>query len=242
MSGTVNSQGNTMCTYRSKLPVFIRRYSEVYYKAPQSTEGNKMTSSDSTKNIFQALVAARSKIKNMYPATEGYGYFYVSLEKIIDMLQEVLPEFKLSWIQLPHMGKFENGTTFIGLSTRIIHESGEWIEDSAEFPLTDMKGVNKSQAAGAAITYFRRYALCAAFGITGDKDIDASDKDLSCNNSEPPELTAAKNTLKKHLSDGALTDNKEYRDMAYRVLKGNSLKDINNAIRACEKHPGQKVS
>ena len=201
-----------------------------------------MTNSESTKNIFQALVAARSKIKNLYPSNKGYGYPYVPLEKIIDMLQETLPEFKLSWIQLPHMGKSENGTTSIGLSTRIIHESGEWIEDFAEFPLTDMKGVNKSQAAGAAITYFRRYALCAAFGITGDKDTDASDKDMDCSNTEPPELNSAKNTLKKLLSEGALTDNKEYRDMAYKVLEGNSLKDINNAIRACEKHPGQKVS
>jgi hypothetical protein len=39
-----------------------------------------------------------------------------------------------------------------------------------------MKGVNATQKAGAAITYFRRYALLSAFGITGDKDVDANDQ------------------------------------------------------------------
>lgn len=142
-----------------------------------------MKQSESIKNLATALVKAQSEITNLYPSSKGYGYDYVPLEKVIDLLKEVLPKFGLGYIQLPVSG--QDGTT-VGLTTRIIHESGEWIEESAEFPITDMKGVNKTQAGGAAITYFRRYSLISAFGITGDKDVDVSDKAFT-KTSEPEE-------------------------------------------------------
>ena len=127
-----------------------------------------MKTSEETKAIFPAMVVASKGIKNLYPGAKGYGYQYVPLEAVIDHLRDVLPSIGLTYVQMPTGGDRET----IGLCTRIIHESGEWIESEATFPLTDMKGVNRSQAAGAALTYFRRYALCAAFGITGDADID----------------------------------------------------------------------
>lgn len=132
-----------------------------------------MKSSETIKNLSASLVKAQGEIKNLYPSSKGYGYDYVPLEKVIDMLKPILPKYGLTYIQLPFGG--QSGAT-VGLTTRIIHESGEWIEETAEFPVTDMKGVNATQKAGAAITYFRRYALLAAFGITGDKDVDANDK------------------------------------------------------------------
>ena len=135
-----------------------------------------MNQSETIKNLANALVKAQPEIKNLYPSSKGYGYNYVPLEKIIDMLKAVLPKYGLSYIQLPFGGK--DGNT-VGLTTRVIHESGEWLEETAEFPLTDMKGVNATQKAGAAITYFRRYSLLSAFGITGDTDTDANDKAFS---------------------------------------------------------------
>lgn len=131
-----------------------------------------MKQSESITKLATAMIKAQTEITNLYPSSKGYGYDYVPLEKIIDMLKAVLPKFGLGYIQLPITG--QNG--MVGLTTRIIHESGEWLEEVAEFPLTDMKGVNKTQAGGATITYLRRYALVSAFGITGDKDVDANDK------------------------------------------------------------------
>lgn len=128
-----------------------------------------MTTSNTVKDIQSALIEARQDIENLNPSAKGYSYTYVPLEKVIDHLKSVLPKHGLGYIQLPSGGSGET----IGLSTRIIHSSGEWIEDTATFKITDMKGVNVSQASGSAITYFRRYALCAAFGITGDEDCDA---------------------------------------------------------------------
>lgn len=121
------------------------------------------------KNLFSALIKARSEIQNLYPGKSGYGYKYVDLSQIVDMLKEVLPKFGLGYLQLPT----SNDPEICGLKTIVFHESGESIEDTILFKPTNMKGVNLSQAIGASLTYFRRYALCAAFGITGDEDTDA---------------------------------------------------------------------
>lgn len=196
-----------------------------------------MKCSESIKEISSALVKAQREIKNLYPSSKGYGYDYVPLEKIIDMLKTILPKYGLSYVQLPEGGKVtDTGTIMIGLTTRIIHESGEWIDASATFPLTDMKGVNKSQAAGASITYFRRYGLCAAFGITGDKDVDANDKAfINHEDVDPAALKQAKVTLEEFLSTGVFDNNPKYKKAAEQLLNSNDLKRINDCIAECKK-------
>lgn len=52
------------------------------------------------------------------------------------------------------------------LTTRLIHESGEWIEDMATVPLPK----NDPQGYGSAMTYARRYALSAITGLYQDDD------------------------------------------------------------------------
>ena len=190
-----------------------------------------MKSSESIKNLATALCRAQTKISNLYPSSKGYGYDYVPLEKIIDMLKATLPEFGLSYIQLPVGGN--NGVT-VGLTTRIMHESGEWLEETAEFPITDMKGVNKTQAGGAAITYFRRYALISAFGVTGDKDVDASDKALTpkeSNNkelSDDSELINQTIKLESYINDGLLQGS--YLTKAKLYITNKNLEGIKNTI------------
>lgn len=186
-----------------------------------------MKSSESIKNLAESLVKAQRKIKNLYPSSKGYGYDYVPLEKIIDMLKEVLPEFGLSYVQLPYGGS--SGQT-VGLTTRIIHESGEWIEETAEFPITDMKGVNATQKAGAAITYFRRYALSSAFGVTGDKDVDANDKAFPP--APNPELVEQTTILEGFINDGKLTGDFLKKAKAY--INAGNLDGIKRTIEWCK--------
>lgn len=178
-----------------------------------------MKSSESIKNIAGAIVKAQAEVENLYPSSKGYGYDYVPLNKIIDTLKSVLPKHGLAYIQLPFGG--QSGNT-VGLSTRIVHDSGEWIEETAEFPVTDMKGVNATQKAGAAITYFRRYALLSAFGITGDKDVDANDQAWSNKNTpqqksqtsnaktpkfpETDEAKLLKNSILDWINNGTIND------------------------------------
>lgn len=57
------------------------------------------------------------------------------------------------------------------LVTRLVHTSGEMLEDGG-VPLRCVDQ-NNPQKMGAAITYARRYGLCALLGIVGDADDDA---------------------------------------------------------------------
>lgn len=188
-----------------------------------------MKSSESVKNLCDALVKAQTKIDNLYPSSKGYGYDYVPLNKIIDMLKSVLPEYGLSYVQLPFGGS--SGQT-VGLTTRIIHTSGEWLEETAEFPVTDMKGVNATQKAGAAITYFRRYALLSAFGVTGDKDVDANDKAFTpTTTSTQEELALATTTLESYINDGKLSG--KFLDKARDYIAKGDLEGIKRTNEWC---------
>lgn len=205
-----------------------------------------MKSSESIKNLSASLVKAQGEVKNLYPSSKGYSYDYVPLEKVIDMLKPILPKYGLTYVQLPYGG--QTGNT-VGLTTRIIHESGEWIEETAEFPVTDMKGVNATQKAGAAITYFRRYALLAAFGITGDKDVDANDKAFPQSQTfngnqqsptkaapafpETPESKKLKNSLLDWIATGVLKDS--YMQKAELHMYNNDIQGMNNVIAWCQK-------
>lgn len=55
--------------------------------------------------------------------------------------------------------------------TRLLHASGEWIEDDGLFvPATK----NDAQGFGSALTYARRYGLCAMAGISPEDDDGAA--------------------------------------------------------------------
>jgi len=179
-----------------------------------------MKQSEHVTELQKALIAARTDITNLYPSSSGYGYDYVPLEKIIDMLKTVLPKHGLGWVQLPSAG---TDNTNIGLTTRVIHTSGEWIEDSVIIPATEVKGTNASQKLGASITYFRRYALCAVFGISGDKDVDANDKAFSQEPKKPSvpkeKLEEISTSLQGFLNNGILDDKPQWKKKAQYLLE-----------------------
>jgi ERF superfamily len=50
--------------------------------------------------------------------------------------------------------------------TRLIHSSGQWLEDTA----STMLSTGDPQAVGSAITYLRRYALAAVAGVAPEDD------------------------------------------------------------------------
>ena len=191
-----------------------------------------MKQSEEVKELFEALVNARADIKNLYPSSSGYGYDYVPLEKIIDMLKAVLPKHGLDWIQLPSQGT-DNAS--VGLTTRIFHKSGQWLEDTVIVPATEVKGTNASQKLGASITYFRRYALCAAFGIAGDKDVDANDKAFE---PKPAPLSDADKetvmSLEGYLNNGVFKDKPSWEKKAKALIKAQDITGIKACIDYCK--------
>lgn len=129
-----------------------------------------MITSETTTSLFKALIAAAPEISSIGKSKQAYGYKYATLDSLIDMLRSVLPKHGLWWVQTPAR---QNGVST--LTTRVIHDSGEWIEDTIEMTDTELQGkANDTQRVGASITYYRRYALSAIFGVSADEDVDGN--------------------------------------------------------------------
>lgn len=93
---------------------------------------------------------------------------YVPLENVVDSITRAANKHGLSFTQYPSSD--ESGNVTVG--TMVMHESGEWIEYD---PICMKPVKNDPQAIGSAITYAKRYALSAIFGITSDNDDDGNE-------------------------------------------------------------------
>jgi hypothetical protein len=122
-----------------------------------------MKQSESIKNLAGAMAAAQG---DMGAATKSASnpFFkskYADLGDVIDAVKPPFAKHGLSYVQFPVTG--ENS---VGVTTRLMHSSGEWLEQDYFIPLGKMD----AQAAGSAITYARRYALQSIAGIPSEDD------------------------------------------------------------------------
>ena len=126
-----------------------------------------MKSSETIEKLAEALCAAQNEMGGAVKGSANtfFKSSYADLSSVIKAIKEPCFKNGLSYVQLPH----RDGNS-IGVTTRLIHTSGQWLEH--EFTLPMVKG--DPQAAGSAITYARRYALQALFGIPSI-DSDAED-------------------------------------------------------------------
>ena len=125
-----------------------------------------METSTEVSNIFKAYALCAPKLANIAKDSKAYNYNYTSLEKLIEHTKPILAEDNLAIIQMP---------TGNGLTTRLIHNSGEWIEQEMTSELIQMKQMNAFQVQGSQITYLRRYMWASLCGIASDDDMDASE-------------------------------------------------------------------
>lgn len=129
-----------------------------------------MNTSQETTNLMKAMISAAPELSAVTKNKQAYGYKYATLDSVLEMLRNVLPKHGLWFTQMPTR-EGEKST----LTTRVFHETGEWIEDSIEMTDTELQGkANDTQRLGASITYFRRYALSTIFGIASDEDVDGN--------------------------------------------------------------------
>ena len=117
--------------------------------------------------VQQQLQPAIKDAKNTF-----VGNDYATLNSVMDACKDALIVHGIWLTQLPTPAPVELGTGHIGLETKLIHaESGEWISSTTVIPLPK----NDPQGMGSAITYARRYSLCAMLGIvTEDDDANAA--------------------------------------------------------------------
>ena len=113
-------------------------------------------------NVQQQLQPAIKDAKNPF-----VGNDYATLNSVMDACKNALVSHGIWLTQLPTPAPVELGTGHIGLETKLIHaESGEWISSTTVIPLPK----NDPQGMGSAITYARRYSLCAMLGIVTEDD------------------------------------------------------------------------
>lgn len=106
-----------------------------------------------------------------------WTYAYADLSDITDRILPLLGALGLSWRCRPTLAKLEGETGYrFVLHYKLSHVSGECEE--GYWPLPDRAD---PQAVGSAITYARRYALCAATGVApgGDDEDGAAAKQAS---------------------------------------------------------------
>ena len=92
---------------------------------------------------------------------------YATLEDSLNIATKTLAKYDLAVLQL-NVTK-ETGSCLV---TRIIHKSGQFIEDGG-VPLK-LKDENDAQKLGVAITYARRYGLQSMLGMIGEEDDDGN--------------------------------------------------------------------
>lgn len=130
-----------------------------------------MNRSDEIQNLSKAMSNLQSEIKDAEKDTAGYNYKYADLAQVLSLIRPLLLKNGLSFTQ--HVS---NADGSVVIETVVMHESGQWMASELNMPPTPSSKMSPAQAVGSAITYGRRYALTAIFGITQQaEDDDASD-------------------------------------------------------------------
>lgn len=87
---------------------------------------------------------------------------YADLPSVIAAVKPALNNAGIAFLQCPSPS--EDGR--LHLTTRLLHASGQWMEDTAVCPLPKAD----PQGFGSACTYLRRYSLAAMCGVYQDDD------------------------------------------------------------------------
>ena len=127
-----------------------------------------MKSSELINELANALCNAQSQMGGAVKDSSNpfFKSSYADLTSVIKAIKQPFSDNGLSYTQFPVSN--EHG---VGVSTRLMHVSGQWLE--MEYTLPTVK--KDPQASGSAITYARRYALQSIAGIpTADDDAESA--------------------------------------------------------------------
>lgn len=127
-----------------------------------------MKQSESITKLLESFTKAQADFPTLPKDKNGYNYRYTDLDTVISTVRPILAKYNLGFMQA--LTTLESGKWAI--STRIFNNAGEWIEDTTTLPDVSLAKGNAAQNVGAAITYMKRYTLCAMLGISSDEDPD----------------------------------------------------------------------
>jgi hypothetical protein len=120
-------------------------------------------------DLTQAILAVQSEAPTL-PKDKTNPHFnsrFAGLDTITEKIGPILQKNGLIWLTFP--GRDEDG--HLALRYSLVHaETGEEVGDT--MPL--LLGKDDMQGLGSAVTYARRYALCAVLGLVADEDDDGA--------------------------------------------------------------------
>ena len=127
-----------------------------------------MKQSDSISKLATAMCAAQAQMGGAVKdsANPFFKSKYADLTSVVKAIKEPFAENGLSYIQMPY-----HSADGVGVTTRLMHSSGEWLESEFVLPLVK----RDPQSAGAALSYARRYVLQSMAGIpSADDDAESA--------------------------------------------------------------------
>lgn len=130
-----------------------------------------------TTEFAKDFINAQSEIGTLPKDKQGYGYKYTDFDTVIKTVKPILKKNNMGFCQM--LETTEAGKS--GIRTILFHASGENIQSWFELPPLVLGKANSCQNVGGAISYIKRYALCAILGCSSDDDIDG------VNVSNPPQ-------------------------------------------------------
>lgn len=122
-----------------------------------------MEKSESIKNIAEALCKFQRDVEIIEKdgTNPHFHSKFASLDNIIQTIMPSMVTHDLSFVQFP------DGD---GLTTMVMHKSGEWLSSTAKLIIEKQT----PQGQGSALTYLRRYALSGALGLSTETDDDGN--------------------------------------------------------------------
>lgn len=127
-----------------------------------------MLTSETIDALSAALALAQGEIRAAVKDAnnQAFNSKYADLAAVFDAVRPALAKHGLSVVQMPE----HSDDALLHLTTRVCHQSGQWIEGTMSIPV----GKVNAHGYGSAITYARRYALSAALGVVADEDDDGN--------------------------------------------------------------------
>lgn len=140
-----------------------------------------MKTSEEIKDICKALASMQGEMQYAVKSNQAYQYKYADMASVWSVIKEPLQKHGLFITQ--EALTLPDG---VAVNTRVMHSSGQWIEYE---PLIIPMGKKDAHSTGSALTYARRYQLCAALGVvTEDDDGAAAQKNAPVKEKIPPRM------------------------------------------------------
>ena len=186
-----------------------------------------METSETLIKIAPALLKAQKEITFAAKDTNNpfFKSKYADLPCVIDAIKKPLNDNGIVFVQ----SASPSNPGYLSMTTRLIHESGEWIEDTATIPLPK----SDPQGYGSASTYGRRYGLAAITGLYQDDD----DGNASAKNVKPAQTPIAALDVPKACTAIKTAETRakaeHYADIAFdRATTDEERKQINDALKS----------